>query len=127
MALDAAVDSPSSELSSHHSADISDHTKMSIVFIVLSTIIKESAILTVRCHLISVLEVTKLSYFIFLFQVLPLFSLTSANCHIALQVLLHHRRSAAKAQEIKNKKSAVITLFEITIIKITYNLRFKDV
>ncbi len=53
MALDAAVDSPSSVLSSHQSADISDHTKMH------KHNKKKSAILTVQCHLISVLEVTK--------------------------------------------------------------------
>ncbi len=72
MTLDAAVDSPSSVLSLHQSADISDQTKM-------HKHNKKSAILTVQCHLISVLEVTQLSYFIFLFQVLPLFSLTNAT------------------------------------------------
>ncbi len=30
-----------------------------------------------------------------------------------------------KCTEIKNQKSAAITLFEITVIKINYNLRFK--
>ncbi len=115
MALDAAVDSPSSVLSSHHSADISDHTKM-------HKHNKKSAILTVQCHLISVLEVTQLSYLYFCFRFSPFF---------LSQVLPSHCIAGPAPPQkicskgIKNKKSAVITLFEITIIKITYNLRFK--
>ncbi len=35
------------------------------------------------------------------------------------------QKICSKGTGIKNKKSAVITLFEMTIIKITYNLRFK--
>ncbi len=90
MALDAAVDSPSSVLSSHHSADISDYTKMH------KHNKKKSAILTVQCHLISVLEVTKLSYFIFLFQVLLLFSLTSATVTL-------HCRSYSTTEDLQQR------------------------
>ncbi len=35
------------------------------------------------------------------------------------------QKICSKGTGIKNKKSAVITVFEMTIIKITYNLRFK--
>ncbi len=91
MALDAAVDSPSSVLSSNHSTDISDHTKMH-----KHNKYKKSAILTVQCHLISVLEVTKLSYFIFLFQVLPLFSLTSATITL-------HCRSCSTTEDLQQR------------------------
>ncbi len=52
---------------------------------------RKAVILTAQCHLISVLEVIQLSYFIFSFQVLPLFSHKRCH-HLSLQVLLHHRR-----------------------------------
>ncbi len=91
---DAAVDF--SILTAHTSADISDPAKM-------HKYNTQAVILTIQCHLISVVEVTKLSYFIFLFQVFPLFSHECCH-HLSLQVLLHHRRSAVNAQESRIRK-----------------------
>ncbi len=77
----------------------------------------QAVILTAQCHLISVLEVTKL----FL------------TLYFSFSFFPHKCRSPAPPQKlcikctaIKNQKSAVIALFEITIIKINYNLRFKS-
>ncbi len=120
MALDAAVDSPSSVLSSHHSADISDHTKM-------HKHNKKKKI----CHFNSTVSFDfcirsnkMIILYIFCFRFSPFF---------LSQVLPSHciagpappQKICSKGTGIKNKKSAVITLFEMTIIKITYNLRFK--
>ncbi len=93
MALDAAVDSPSSVLSSHHSADISYHTKMhkhnkKKISHFNSTV---SFDFCIRSNKIIIL-------YIFVSGSPPFFS-HKCYRHIALQVLLHHRRSAAKAQE----------------------------
>ncbi len=98
MALDAAVDSPSSVLSSHHSADISDHTKMhkhnkKKISHFNSTV---SFDLCIRSNKIIIL-------YIFVSGSPPFFS-HKCYRHIALQVLLHHRRSAAKAQESRIRK-----------------------
>ncbi len=111
------MDSPSSVLSSHQSADISDHTKMhkhnKKIIHFNSTV---SFDFCIRSNKIIIL--------LFLFQVLPLFSLTSATVTL-------HCRSCSTTEDLQqrhrnqDKKSAVITLFEMTIIKITYNLRFK--
>ncbi len=81
---------------SQQSADISDLVK-------IHKCNTKAVILTKQSHLISVLEVTNWSYFMFLFQVLPLFSLKCCH-HLSLQVLLHHRQSAVKAQKLRFRK-----------------------
>ncbi len=95
----------------HQSADISDPTKM-------HKHNTKTVILTARCHFISVLEVTKLSYFIFLFQVF-LFNPKMPPSPAPPQKI------CIKCTAIKNQKSAVIALFEITIIKIKHLLNLK--
>ncbi len=77
-------------------ADISDTAKM-------HKYNTKAVILTTQSHLISLLEVTNWSYFIFLFQVFPPFSQKSCH-HLFLQVLLHQRRSAIKAQKSRFRK-----------------------
>ncbi len=72
-------------------ADISDPAKM-------HRYNTKAVILTTQSYLFSVLEVTNRSYFIFLFQVFPVVSHKCCH-HLSLQVLLHHRISAVKAQK----------------------------
>ncbi len=104
---------------SHQSADISDPTKMHKQN-------RKAVILTAQCHLISVLEVTNWSYFIFLFQVFSLFFLTNAAVTFPPGPA-PPQKICSKGTGIKNKKSAVIALFEIIIIKIQKKWCFIDV
>ncbi len=89
-------DSPSSVLSSHHSADISDHTKMHKHNKKKSAILTVSFDFCIRSNKIIIL-------YIFVSGSPPFFS-HKCYRHIALQVLPHHRRSAAKAQESRIRK-----------------------
>ncbi len=73
MTLDAAVDSPSSVLSLHQSADISDHTKMH------KHNKKKISHFNSTVSFDFCIRSNKIIILIFLFQVLPLFSLTSAT------------------------------------------------
>ncbi len=74
---------------------------------------RKAVILTAQCHLISVLEVTKL--FLTLYFCFP----TNAAVTCSTTKALHQMYSNQESE------SAVIATFEITIIKINYNLKFK--
>ncbi len=71
----------------HQSADISDPTKM-------HRYNTQAVILTAQCHLISVLEVTKL--FLTLYFCFP----HKCRCH-----LLHHKSSASNVQQSRIRKA----------------------
>ncbi|XDV25446.1 hypothetical protein PO909_029365 [Leuciscus waleckii] len=73
----------------------------------------KAVILTAQCHLISVLFRRQKRFF----SQMPLSS--------SLAGPAPPQKLCSKCTDIKNQKSAVIALFEITIIKINYNLIFK--
>ncbi len=103
MALDAAVDSPSSVLSSHHSADISDHTKMhkhnkKKISHFNSTV---SFDLCIRSNKIIILYIFVSGSPPFFSQVLP------SHC---IAGPAPPQKICSKGTGIKNKKSAVITV-----------------
>ncbi|XDV45342.1 hypothetical protein PO909_013457 [Leuciscus waleckii] len=95
---------------------LSAHTSL-LTFQILqkcTNITQKTVILTAQCHLISVLFRRQKRVF---FSQMPPSSFLAGPAP--------PQKLCSKCTEIKNQKSAVIALFEITIIKTNYNLIFK--